>query len=631
LFCLLLTAGATIAAGSESTTHPDGNALLHTAVNKWIDLIEPPHDQAPRTFTARVRLVKSEGLEAEFAGATGEIAVQAPDRLRATATVAGQDYAVGRDGQQLWVHEPAKKFAVIGKPGVARFKSDPASIDHTILPPFEMPISRLKVRLAMVMVNAEVTSREKIGDDDCYALRLTLLPSATELLGIKVAPALLWLRVSDLMPLRASYADGRQLNVQVDILDPKLSEPWPADKWKLVPNEGDKVETVALSHLTQFMEIAPRIAQEKVPSLGKATGKRELLGTSGEGRLELIDGTRVLFLKGSPEEMGRQHGKLLKAQIHDVAEKILYGVGVGSSFAKGEWFFGQIEAAQARLLPFMDERYLREEDAIAKAAGMHRQEARLANFFPELFHCSGFALTGAATKDGHIYHGRVLDYLRGVGLEENAVLIIHQPDDGRYAWANVSYAGFVGSVTAMNEKGISIGEMGGRGEGQWNGKPMAHLVREVMEKAATLDEAVAIMRNSPRTCEYYYVIADGHAKTAVGIAATPETFEMVKPGEAHRRLPHPVPDTVLLSAGDRYETLVGRVKAGYGAFDDVAARDLMARPVCMESNIQSVLFRPDTLDMWVANADSKHVASAARYTHYNLRELLKRKPAEAGF
>jgi hypothetical protein len=50
---------------------------------------------------------------------------------------------------------------------------------------------------------------------------------------------------------------------------------------------------------------------------------------------------------------------------------------------------------------------------------------------------------------------------------------------------------------------------------------------------------------------------------------------------------------------------------------------LMTRPVCMTSNIQSVLFAPDTLDFWVANADSKNVASHTRFTHYNLKELLR--------
>ena len=261
-------------------------------------------------------------------------------------------------------------------------------------------------------------------------------------------------------------------------------------------------------------------------------------------------------------------------------------------------------------------------DALALAAGVEKEEARLANFFPELFHCSGFAVFGDATVGGRMYHGRILDYIKGLGLEQNAVVMVFQPDQGN-AWVNVGYAGFVGSVTAMNEKHIAIGEMGGRGEGKWDGKPMAQLVREVMEQANTLDEAVEIMRRAPRTCEYYYVISDGKSKRAVGIAATPDKFETIWPGQSHPQLPHAIKDAVLMSAGDRYEELAKRVQGRYGKLDANGARDLMTRPVCMNSNIHSVLFAPDTLDFWVANADSENVASHTRYTRYNLRELLQ--------
>lgn len=307
--------------------------------------------------------------------------------------------------------------------------------------------------------------------------------------------------------------------------------------------------------------------------------------------------------------------------------RIVYGVGVGSSFGKGRWFFGEIEEAQRRLAPFIDKRYLAEMDAIALASGHDREEIRLANFFPELFHCSGFAIFGNATQGGTLYHGRILDYLRGMGLEQNAVIIVSKPDQG-HAWVNVSYSGFVGSVTAMNEKKVAVGEMGGRGEGNWDGKPMAQLIREVMEKASTLEEAVEIMRKGPRTCEYYYVISDGKSRRAVGIAATPEKFETVWPGQMHERLPHPVKDAVLLSAGERYEKLVERVKTGYRRFDSGSARDLMKSPVCMPSNIHSVLFAPETLDFWVANADSESPASHTRYTKYNLADMLKPRPVE---
>jgi isopenicillin-N N-acyltransferase like protein len=165
--------------------------------------------------------------------------------------------------------------------------------------------------------------------------------------------------------------------------------------------------------------------------------------------------------------------------------------------------------------------------------------------------------------------------------------------------------------------------MGGKGQGRWDGKPMAELVREVMEKANTLDEAVEIMRKGPRTCEYYYVISDAKSKRAVGIAATPDTFDVILPGQNYERLPHGVADTVLMSAGDRYEELVRRVEAEYGKLDAQGARDLMRRPVCMNSNLHCALFEPETLDLWVANADSQNVAAHTRFTHYNLGELLQ--------
>ena len=59
---------------------------------------------------------------------------------------------------------------------------------------------------------------------------------------------------------------------------------------------------------------------------------------------------------------------------------------------------------------------------------------------------------------------------------------------------SLGYAGFIGTVTAMNEKGLAIGEMGGRGEGDWDGMPMSFLLRDVMERADTVDAALAILR-----------------------------------------------------------------------------------------------------------------------------------------
>lgn len=595
--------------------------VVNGALQRIATLVEPVAGQPVRTFTTTLRVTRADGLPKEVMGATVELALQAPDHAGIVAHVKGQTYAACRDGQEIWGHIPEKHFGVLGKPGVVRFAEDPSSIDHTVLPPLKLPINLSQLQWALMLASMEAAADEEIDGAKCSVIRIAAPEQATALLKLPPARMELAVRQVDQFPARLRYADGR-VDVEIMVERPALIDPYPEANWKIHPNDGDKIETTAVSHLLKFFEVAGKaLTNSNIPTLGPVTGERRLAGISGKGRLEIQDGTRVLFLRGTPEEMGRQQGELLKPELNDVMARIVYGVGVGSSFPKGRWFFGEIEAAHKRLSPFISDRTYREIDAMADAAGVHRQEARLANFFPELFHCSGFSITGDATVGGRMYHGRILDYLKGVGLEQNAVVMIYQPDVGN-AWANCGYAGFIGSVTAMNEKGISIGEMGGRGEGNWDGKPMAQLVREVMEQASTLDQAIAIMRKGPRTCAYYYVISDGKSKQAVGIAATPDTFELVHLGEAHPLLPHAVKDTVLLSAGDRYEKLVERVKAGYGKFDDASARELMTRPVAMTSCIQAVLFAPDTLDFWVANADSKNVASHTRFTHYNLRELL---------
>jgi hypothetical protein len=592
---------------------------MTAALNHWADLVEPAPGQPPHTFVTRVKVVASHSLPDELNGLTADLAFQAPDRLRVALHSGDNALSFGRDGQQLWVDMPTKHFALLGKAGVPRFKTNPDELDATRLPPINMPVPAGRISFALAAATQITPLPPREGHRGEAGFRIVgVAPQAR---GNEVS---LWLREADLLPVSLSFRGEKQAALDLEFENPRLEAPWPADKWAMDRRDGTNVETVALAHLVRFLNVAPdALLRNRVPTLGPATGARRVVAREGAGRLEDHDGTRVLLLKGSPAEMGRQHGVLLKSEIHQTMDRILYGVGVGSSFDRGNWFFGEIESAQARVQPYCDPRYLEEMDAIADAVGAHRQEARLANFFPELFHCSGFSIFGKATVGGRMYHGRILDYLRGVGLEQNAVVIVYQPDGGRNAWVNVSYAGFVGTVTAMNDKHISIGEMGGGGYGKWDGKPMAQLLRDVMEKASTLDEAVEIMRKGPRTCEYYYVISDGKTKDAVGIAATPDSFEVLKPGQSHPRLPHAIPDAVLLSADERYEELARRVQANYGKLDAQGAIALMARPVCMTSNIHSVLFAPDTLEFWVANADSKSPASHTRFTHYDLGELLK--------
>jgi len=383
-----------------------------------------------------------------------------------------------------------------------------------------------------------------------------------------------------------------------------------------------------MRRLSGFVLVALTLLVLHASAASSADGRT--IARCGKGWLEVIDGYPVLHLKGTPYEMGYQHGALLKEHIHRNLHNLLQVKGkktlaqFGPVKIKPRHAIQTIIAIQNKYVP---KKYFDELDGLAAGADVSRSDARVANFIPELFHCSGFAIMNSATKDGTLYHGRVLDYAIDWGLQEHAVIIVAEPDGG-IPFVNVTYAGFIGSVTGMNAKSVSIGEMGGRGLGHWKGVPMAFLVREVLEGAETLDDAIAVFRDNPRTCEYYYVIADGKTNRAVGMEASWDTFTVIRPGEKHPLLPTPVKGCALLSAGDRYRELVRRVKAGYGNFTAETALRLMDRPVAMKSNLHNVLFEPQTTRFWVANAGKDgQPAASQQYFHFKLRDLLKRKPS----
>ncbi len=356
------------------------------------------------------------------------------------------------------------------------------------------------------------------------------------------------------------------------------------------------------------------------------SGPGKIVARCGKGWLETINGYPVLHLKGTPYEMGYQHGALLKDSIRQNLEYMIKVRGdkalitVSGVEVKPAALIRSIIAIQK---PYVPKKYFEELQGLSDASGLEMDLVRVGNFIPELFHCSGFAVMNSATKDGTLYHGRVLDYAIDWKLQEHAVVIVAEPAGG-IPFVNVTYAGFIGSVTGMNAQQVSIGEMGGGGQGHWGGVPMAFLVREVLSSAKTLDDAIAVFKDNARTCQYFYVLADAKTNRAVGMEASWDKVQIVQPGTAHPLLPKPVKDCALLSAGSRYEELVKRAKSELGKFDVPSALELMDRPVAMKSNLHNVLFEPKTTRFWVANASPEQQPAATQpYYQFQLTELLK--------
>jgi predicted choloylglycine hydrolase len=153
--------------------------------------------------------------------------------------------------------------------------------------------------------------------------------------------------------------------------------------------------------------------------------------------------------------------------------------------------------------------------------------------------------------------------------------------------------------------------------------PMNFLLREIMENASTVDEALEIFRKTPRTCEYYYVISD-KKRNIVGVySLSGKPIELIKPGEQNPKLPHIPEDTVIVSGRKRADVISQRIQDSYGKIEAKRMIEIIKRPAAMNSNLHNAVFAPETLDIWISDAGKKSPACDNYYAHFNLNNLLK--------
>ena len=365
-----------------------------------------------------------------------------------------------------------------------------------------------------------------------------------------------------------------------------------------------------------------RILSIKLPGVHSTLEARKI----NNGELRHYHGQTLVLLSGSPEQIGTAHATLLRPWMRLLVDSTVYLVGLVETVKKARWFIADLDDAWNRLSPHIPEQYHREMEAMASACpDVSLREVRLSNVFPEYFHCSGFAIFGRATADGALYHGRVLDYMTEIGLQDCAVAFVIRPQPGR-AFFNPGFSGFVGAVGGMNESHVSVGEMGGRGRFRWDGVPMSFMVRRALEECDTLQQVKDLWANNPRTCEYFYVFADAKIPDAVGLHATPEQLTFLAAGENHEFLGEGIPDTVVMSAGNRLRHLRRIVQDGHGSFVATSALRLMDRPVAMRSNLHNILFIPARQQAYVAIASAFAPAAEQDYVFYDVKELLAEMP-----
>ncbi len=352
----------------------------------------------------------------------------------------------------------------------------------------------------------------------------------------------------------------------------------------------------------------------------------QIVGKVGKSALVKAGEQYILLLQGTHYEIGFAYGKLLAEPIAKSVEGVLQIAQATDQ--KHNVQGSTLETIYQATNKYIPQKYKDELQGLADGSGVELHKLELVNVFPEMFHCSTFTMVDKATKDGQLIHGRILDYAVGTKseLQKTAVVIVIRPD-GENAIMLGSYIGLLGCITGINDKEIAIGMMGMGNYGKWEGYPMSYLLRNVLEDAGSLDEALPMFQQAKRTCEYAYVISDGKTKTSAAVHATPEAATIIQPGQAAApNWPEAIDDCVVISASERYPALVKRIRENFGKIDLQATLKMMTRPVSMECNLHNAVLLPKDKIMYLANAavdpKGKWQACYQPYYKYDLSAYL---------
>lgn len=194
------------------------------------------------------------------------------------------------------------------------------------------------------------------------------------------------------------------------------------------------------------------------------------------GRLETVGNHSVLYLWGTPHEMGYAEGSLMCSSIRALAEDFVLGTMVAYSGIDYEELTDEVmaitdltddEEAQLRGMieggqdncadEFILESPHLEDEANGRRAPRY-EDLVVANTLAD-WACSSFTLWGEATATGELIHARNLDYsydAEGTLQRVQVIKVIQSDNEGGARWVNIGWPGLIGCVSCITSEGVGL-------------------------------------------------------------------------------------------------------------------------------------------------------------------------------
>jgi len=353
--------------------------------------------------------------------------------------------------------------------------------------------------------------------------------------------------------------------------------------------------------------------------------------TFGENRKYTNDNIKIVYLQGSPFEIGYAHGKLLKKEIEDQAKFWVYTI---KSRSLGTNIGINLMTERAKEVEkYIPSEYLEELHGISVGSNLDYDTVLMINALATTAKSfSGNGCTSFTFRDqkSNIIRSRNVDGPTS-DFYIGTVIYIVKPDSG-FGYFCINRPGWITCMTGMNEMGLTLGDhwLGGFRQKTWNKIPQNFLHRKVIQYSPTIDHAEEqFKQHTPYPISMYLVSSKNGA--AVFEMAN-DKFARIDMEDGylalsnHARVIH---STKWDGTVARLDQANEYLKRNLESMNVEMAIDLnRTEPISYSDdstwNRHSVIFNSNDLNFWIAKPKEPQIAPACygTYTGFNLLKEL---------
>ena len=283
-----------------------------------------------------------------------------------------------------------------------------------------------------------------------------------------------------------------------------------------------------------------RVPKELPPADVREAAKGEAR-SSGRSWLRKERGIWKMYLEGDPFTVGYTAARLTDPMMENLENDFLGMIKEKVPSSALLWLLKKYVILRLRDLPdFISEEYKLE--ILGAAKGFTDRHPGIAPLYHRLgaYHaahdishfvmdmplapkepidgCTAFSARGPG---GHLLTARNFDFQGGPGFDRDKIVMFVKPEKG-YPFISVSWPGMLGAVTGMNARLIYVSiNAGASSDTRAVGTPSCFVVREVLQRAATIEEAVAIISRAQVFVSDSFLVADGKTGRAIVVEKTP--------------------------------------------------------------------------------------------------------------